>query len=64
MGSSYDYFINADLKDYVGEWICIADGKLVSHSKNIKEGYEKAKKEHPNKIISIARVPSEMNCIF
>ena len=64
MSKGFDYFINSDLSNYVGEWICIADNKVVYHGKDIKEGYKKTKEKYPNKIISVTKVPSETNCIF
>lgn len=64
MSAGFDIFINTDLSDYIDEWICIVDNKIVFHGANINEGYKKVKEEYPAKRITIARVPGETNCIF
>jgi len=64
MSKEFDCFINTDLSEYIGEWICIVDDKIAFHGADIKEGYKQVKEAYPDKIISIARVPGEMNCIY
>lgn len=64
MNKSYDYFMKADVKPYVGEWIAIVDNKIVSHSKSVKKVYKDAKEKYPNKRPLITRVPSKETMIL
>ncbi len=62
--NSYNFFLEADLDNYKGEWITICDKNIISHGTNIKEIVEQAKKECKNKKFLIVRVPSEETMIF
>ncbi len=57
--SNYDYFIKLDTKPYKGEWVAIANKKVVSHGKNAQEVYKKAKQKAKTASISLAKVPEE-----
>lgn len=46
---NYFYYSNADLSEYVGQWIAIIDKKRVSSATNAKEAYYQAKKAFPDK---------------
>lgn len=63
-GSSYDFFLEADLDEYKGEWITICNDDIISHGNNLKEVVEEAKKKCTNKKFLIAKVPSEETMIF
>lgn len=57
--TNYDYFIHLDTSAYKGEWVAIADNKVVSHGKDAQVVYNGARKKyHPTKI-SLAKVPDE-----
>ena len=64
MSRGFDTFINADLSKYMDEWICIVDDKIIFHGDGIKKGYKMTEEKYPGKLITIARVPGETNCIF
>lgn len=61
---SYDFFLKADLKPYSDEWIAIVDNRVVSHGRNVKEVFEKAKKECPKCRPVIAKVPGRQTMIL
>jgi hypothetical protein len=61
---NYEFFIEADLEEYVGEWVAICDNKIVSHGKNIKLVFEEAQKKCPNKKPLLSKIPSKSAMIF
>ncbi|GEM_PF-5301775 len=64
MSENYNYFMDADVSGYIGEWIFLIGGNIVFHGNDIKEGYKDVKEKYPGNKISIARVPDETSCIF
>lgn len=61
---NYEYFMKADIKDFMGEWIAICEDKIISHGNNLKIVVEEAKKKADGKKFLLARVPSEEAMIF
>jgi len=60
MGSkNYNWYIKADTSKYAGQWIAIVDGKVASWGNDAQKVYEEAKKTHPDKKPSLAKVPKE-----
>lgn len=57
MADEYSFYLNSDLKDYLGQWIAVVGQKVVAHGDNAKKVYDEAKKEFPNKVPFIACVP-------
>ena len=62
--SSYNYFLETNLKRYRGEWIAIFDKQIVSHGKDLKKVAEKAKEICIDKKFLLAKVPSNETMIF
>lgn len=56
--SNYDYFLKVDTSPYKGEWVAIAESKIVAHGKDAQKVYQQAKKKTPEDV-SLAKVPSE-----
>ena len=44
----YEYFLKANLSDYLGEYIAVHDNKIQFHHKELKKVYEFMKKHYPN----------------
>ncbi|MBU0684871.1 MAG: DUF5678 domain-containing protein [Thermoplasmatota archaeon] len=61
---NYLGYMNADLRPYVGEWIAICNGKVVSHDPSFKKAYEMAKKRYPSKRPLLTRVPDQDTMVF
>ena len=57
--SNYDYFLKVDTSSYKGEWVAIAQAKIVAHGKDAQKVYKQAKKKTPKEDISLAKVPTE-----
>lgn len=57
--SDYDWFIETDLSRYRGEYVAIANKKVVSSGYDAKKVYEKAAKKVPQSKIALAKIPSE-----
>ena len=43
--SNYDYFLKVDTSSYKGEWVAIAQSKVVAHGKNAQTVYKQAKEK-------------------
>lgn len=61
---NYQYFMEADISEFIGEWIAVCKNKIISHGKNLKEVVEHAKIISPGKKFLLARVPSKEAMIF
>lgn len=62
--SNYDYFIRTDTSSYKGEWIAIAQGKVVAHGDDAEKVYKAAQKKVPKKEISLAKAPDEQMLVL
>ena len=58
--SEYDYYITADLDQYIGKWVRIFNKKVVATGKNFKEVAERVDKEYAHKKVLITRVPEKI----
>lgn len=41
---THDFYANADLSGYAGEWVAMIENKVIAHGKNVKSILEQAKK--------------------
>lgn len=64
MEKEYEYFLQADLSGYIGNWIVIVDDKIVASGKDIKELYAEVKKRYPNKRPLLSRIPDKETMIL
>lgn len=55
----FNWFVNAELSKYRGEYVAIVDEKVVTHGENAKEVWENAKKQYPDKIPALAKIPRD-----
>jgi len=62
--ANYQYFMQADVSIYVGEWIAIFENRIIAHGKELKEVVTMAKIVSGGKKFLLARVPSEETMIF
>lgn len=61
---NYLGYMSADLRQYVGEWVAICGGKVVSHDPSFKKAYEEAKRLCHSKRPLLTMVPEEDTMIF
>jgi len=64
MNANYQFFMNANLDRYVGQWIAICNQKIVSHGSNPKIVFQEAKKKCPEERPLLTRVPDKEAMIF
>ena len=62
--SNYDYFIKTDTTAYKGQWVAIADQKVVAHGKDAQNVYRHALKLAGGKHISLAKAPDEQMLVL
>lgn len=61
---SYQYYLEADISSYEGEWIALSEDKIIAHGKSLKEVVSKANNIAKGKKYLLARVPSQEAMIF
>ncbi|GEM_PF-2223216 len=57
LAKNYDFYADADLTRYAGEWVAIVNEKVVAHRKNVKELIRIAAQKCPGITPFIAKVP-------
>ncbi|RLG14261.1 MAG: succinyl-CoA synthetase subunit alpha [Candidatus Nanohalarchaeota archaeon] len=55
----FNWFVDADLRKYKGEYVAIIDEKVVAHGDNAKDVWEDAKRKYPDKSPSLAKIPKD-----
>lgn len=60
MNGDYEWFLNADISEYAGKWVVVLNKRIVASGDNIKDLLAKVKKENPEAIPFVARVPRKM----
>ena len=55
---NYAVFLDTDLSPFIGEWVAICDGRIISHDLSFRKAFEMAKKECPNKKPLLTKVPT------
>lgn len=64
ISSNYDFYIKSKEKGrYRGQWIAIADRKILAHGKDAEKVYRFASKKTTNQI-SLAKVPKAQTIIL
>jgi len=53
-----------DLKEYIGKWVAVADGKVVAAGDTAKEVYEKGKKYIKSPLIFQVPDPDEIYLLY
>lgn len=61
---NYQYYMDADLSEFSGEWIAICEDKIIAHGKDIKIVVEHANRVSGGRKFLLARAPSEETMIF
>lgn len=61
---NYEFFLHADTSAYKGQWIAIADQKILAHGKDARRVYRAAEKKHPKGNISLAKAPDEQMLVL
>ena len=64
MEDSYNFFMEANVENYIDEWVAVVDSKIVSHGKNVEKVIKEAKKKYPKKKPLITRVPGKETMIL
>lgn len=57
LSKNYEFYADADLSAYAGEWVAIINEEVVAHGKNVKELIKKAGEKSPGTTPFIAKVP-------
>ena len=60
----YSAYMSLNLEKYLGEWVGIVDGKVVSHGLDFKDVYMACRKIYPSKVPFLACVRKPMAMIL
>lgn len=55
----FDFFVNADLKRYHGQYVAIVGRRVAAAGTNAKDAWQKARKQYPRSVPTIAKLPKE-----
>ena len=64
MEESYNFFMEANVENYIDEWVAVVDSEIVSHGKNVEKVIKEAKRKYPKKKPLITRVPGKETMIL
>lgn len=64
MNKNYNFFMKANVNDYIGEWIAICNQRIVAHGKDAKKVFGDAKKSCPKERPLLTRIPDRETMIF
>lgn len=55
----FEWFVKNDLKSYSGDYVIIADEKVMSHGKSLTKLLKDFRAKYPDKTPKIAKIPEE-----
>jgi hypothetical protein len=55
----FEWFVQNDLKRYSGDYVIIADEKVISHGKSLTKLLKEFRAKYPDKTPKIAKIPEE-----
>jgi len=61
---NYEWFLKADLGNYKGLYVAIAEGRVVESGEDPKTVYSKAREKQPSAEVVLWKVPSEETLIL
>lgn len=64
MNKNYDFFMKADMNEYIGKWVAIADQQIIAYGDKVSEVIKTAKSKRPNRRPFVAKVPEKTAMIF
>jgi hypothetical protein len=60
----FQWYVNADLDQYKGEYIIILDEHVVYHGPNLAKLLRRFRKEYPNQVPKVAKIPLEETLVL
>ncbi|PXF57940.1 MAG: hypothetical protein C4B59_14295 [Candidatus Methanogaster sp.] len=55
----FEWFVQNDLKAYRGDYVLIADEKVILHNKSLTKILKEFRAKYPDKTPKIAKIPEE-----
>lgn len=60
----YDWFVESELSEYRGEYVIILDEEVVYHGKDLTEILKEFRRNYPNQVPKVAKIPDEETLIL
>ena len=64
MPSNYDFFMKDEVNRYLGQWVAIAEQRIVAHGSSVKKVYEEARQKCGSQSLFIAKVPDKKTTLY
>ncbi|MCK4327392.1 MAG: hypothetical protein KAW41_02845 [Candidatus Diapherotrites archaeon] len=64
MKEDYQFFMETNVDEYIGQWVAICEKRIVSHGKDVKKVFREAKKACPGARPLVTRIPDKESMIF
>jgi len=59
MNGDYEWFIQANLDEYIGKWVAIVSKKVVASGDNVGHVLRKVNEEYPKSVPFVTKVPEK-----
>ena len=64
LSKNYEFFMNTDLSDFVGQWIAVVDEKIVASGSDFSVVFRQVKSKFPSKIPFVAMAPCKAPALY
>ena len=61
--TTYEWFLNKDLKDYAGKWLAIIDKQIVASGNDVNQIIRETRSKFPNKKPLITKVKDKLSIL-
>ncbi|AJF63113.1 MAG: Succinyl-CoA synthetase Alpha subunit [archaeon GW2011_AR20] len=61
---NYNFYMQTNLSEFIGQWVAISESKIISHDKDLKKVYKEAKSLSKGKRPLFVKVPDKETMIF
>ncbi len=60
LDSDFEWYTDADLREYIGKWVAILNKEVIASDKDFKELMEEIEKKYPGTNPLVAKIPSTL----
>jgi len=60
----FDFYVDADLKSYSGEWLLLSNKQILSHNKNLKKIMNDLKEKFSSEKPLLVKIPENSKMLW
>lgn len=64
VSKDFQWYVNADLNQYRGEYVIIIDEQVVYHGPDLAKLLKQFRQEHPHQVPKVAKIPLEETLVL